>query len=565
MTPTNMEHIKKLFIMPDSADKFHEFGNELLDLLHSFFTERGGIHSSIQLSDLEKIFSNTEMPASSQRLSDVLYEIKTKVIAHSVKVGNPYYVGHMTSAIPYFVILLEMIIAALNQNQVKIETAKASTFLEREFIAWMHRLIFQLPNRFYKKNIQRKDIALGNMVVDGTMANLTAVLVARNKAFPETKDFGGIRLEGIHEAYNYYGYDRAVVIVSRRGHYSLDKVGRILGIGGKNIIKIPIDSKNTMDIDILEETCREIEKVNKKGTGPKTKIIAIIGIAGTTETGNVDNLEEIGRIAKKYGAHFHIDAAWGGGVIVVDKHRHYFKGIEKADSVTIDAHKLLYAPPTLGMVFFKDGSDVKHLMHTSNYIIRKDSVDMGRFSVEGSRPFSSLKAWAIIKIIGKNGFELIFEHAFELTSAIKRLVNEHENFEAMNDPELFIFNYRFIPKEVHDKITILRERVAKAKKIKDGSKAALKEAKQLEKMNCTLNDLNIELHKAIREEDESFVSRTMFDIPKYFYQDCVILRAITVNPLTTAEILEEIITQQNKLGTRIFEKHFARKFNKFKI
>ncbi len=564
MTPTNMEHIKKLFIMPNSADKFHEFGNELLDLLHSFFTEKGGIHSSIQLGDLEKIFSNTEMPSKPQRLTEVLYEIKTKVIAHSVKVGNPYYIGHMTSAIPYFIILLEMIIAALNQNQVKIETAKASTFLEREFIAWMHRLIYQLPNKFYKKNIQSKDIALGNMVVDGTMANLTALLVARNKAFPETKDFGGVRFEGIHEAYKHYGYDRSVIFVSKRGHYSLDKVGRILGIGGNNVIKIPIDSNNKMDTKILEARCDEIEKANMAG-GPRTKIIAIVGIAGTTETGNIDDLEEIGRIADKYGAHFHVDAAWGGSLLLVDKYRDMFKGIEKSDSVTIDAHKLLYAPPSLGMIYFRDGSDAKHLMHTSNYIIRKDSFDIGRFSVEGSRPFSSLKAWATIKIIGRNGFKLIFDHAFELTSSLKKIIVEHDNFEAMNEPELFIFNYRFIPKEVHEKIKVLRDRVSSAWANGECGKEVEKDAEELEKMNIVLNDLNIELHKSIREEDESFVSRTMFDIPKYFYQNCVILRAITINPLTTEGILNEIIEHQNELGMKIFKKHFARKFKKFKI
>jgi glutamate decarboxylase len=72
----------------------------------------------------------------------------------------------------------------------------------------------------------------------------------------------------------------------------------------------------------------------------------------------------------------------------------------------------------------------------------------------------------------------------------------------------------------------------------------------VENINMALNDLNTELHKAIREEDESFVSRTMIDSPQYFYQDCVVLRAITINPLTTPEILKEILEQQNKLGQK---------------
>src|SRR5512137_3096938 len=171
----DIEHLKKLFIMPDSPDKFLEFGTELLDLIHNFFKEKGGIHSSIPLPELEKLFSNVNIPKRPQLLKDVLLEIKRKIIAHSVKVGNPYYIGHMTSAVPYFMILLEMIIAALNQNQVKIESAKASTFVEREFLCWIHRLIYNNTPDFYKKHIQNPKIALGNITSDGTVANITAL------------------------------------------------------------------------------------------------------------------------------------------------------------------------------------------------------------------------------------------------------------------------------------------------------------------------------------------------------------------------------------------------------
>jgi glutamate decarboxylase len=176
---TSLEYLRKLFIMPDSPDKFIEFGNDLLEMLHDFFQEKGGIHSSITLPELSEIFNQTAVPDSPDLIKDVLSEIKTKVIRHSVKVGNPYYIGHMTSAIPYFMILLEMIIAALNQNQVKIETAKASSFVERELVAWLHRLVFNRTDRFYEKNIQNPRIALGNVTTDGTLANMTALLVAR--------------------------------------------------------------------------------------------------------------------------------------------------------------------------------------------------------------------------------------------------------------------------------------------------------------------------------------------------------------------------------------------------
>jgi glutamate decarboxylase len=560
--PLDIEQIKKLFIMPDSPDKFHEFGNELLDMIHRFFSEKGGIHSSIQLSDLAKIFSDINVPVEPNLLKDVLYEIKTKVIAHSVKVGNPYYIGHMTSAVPYFVILLEMIITALNQNQVKIESAKASTFLEKEYLSWMHRVIFKRTEKFYRENIQNKDIVLGNITLDGTMANLTALLAARNLAFPPDGRFPGIREAGVFDAFQHYGVERAVVFVSKRGHYSIDKVGRLLGIGNRSIIKIPVDDKNKIDILKLEKACRDIEEQNERG-GPKTKIISMVGIAGTTETGNIDNLKAMRRIATRYNTHFHVDAAWGGSVLLAEEYRYLFSGIEKADSVTVDAHKLLYAPPSLGMVFFRKGTESKALMHNSNYIIRPDSIDLGRFSVEGSRPFAALKPWATIKIFGRQGFKQMFDHAFKLTSVLRGLVEMQPNFEAMNQPELFIFNYRFVPGAVKEKLESLLLKIGDTDLINDKTRfKKIKYLSRVEKLNKALNDLNIELHKAIRDEDESFVSRTMFDIPLYFYQDCVVLRAITINPLTTPEVLKEIIEHQNMLGMKIYKKYFLSRFEK---
>jgi glutamate decarboxylase len=552
----NLEQLRKLFIMPDSPDKFLEFGHELLDLIHNFFKEKRGIHSEISLPALSKIFSNIDIPKSPHLLKDTLREIKEKVIAHSVKVGNPYYIGHMTSAIPYFMILLEMITAALNQNQVKIETAKASSFVERELMSWIHRLIFNRSTKFYRTHIQNHRVALGNVTVDGTMANLTALVVARNKAFPARGKFPGIRKAGIFDSYKYYNCKRAVIIVSNRGHYSIDKVARITGIGEDNVIKVPVDYRNKIDIHKLRSLCNQIDEENKKG-GEKIKVIALIGVAGTTETGNIDNLSELRKIANELNTFFHVDAAWGGSVLLVDQYRYLFSGIELADSVTFDAHKLLYSPLSMGMVLFRNETDLNNIKHTSNYIIRPDSVDQGRFTIEGSRPFSCLKPWATFKILGSDGFKLLFENAFDLISILQDLIERHPNFEAMNYPELFIFNYRYVPNEIQDKLTYLMM------DINNGSPAQSTQLqKKLKSINYILNDLNIELHRAIRQEDNSFVSRTMLESTKYAPQKIVVLRAITVNPLTTREILEEIVEEHNRLGTKIYNSTFRASLEK---
>ena len=540
---TNLEYLKKLFIMPDSPDKFVEFGEELLEMLHDFFQEKGGIHDSITLPELSKIFDQANIPENPMLIKDVLTEIKTKIIDHSVKVSNPYYVGHMTSAIPYFMILLEMITAALNQNQVKIETAKASSFVERELVAWLHRLVFKRTDKFYKKNIQNHRVALGNITSDGTIGNLTALLVAREKAFPPDGDFSGIRMSGLQCGLRYYGYTKAVIIVSNRGHYSIKKAAGLLGIGEENVWNIPVDNNNQIDLEKLRRRLRGLEG---ERNAEKTNVIAIVGIAGATETGSVDNLEKLGKIAREAGAHFHVDACWGGSALLVDEYRPMFKGIEMADSVTIDAHKLLYCPMSMGIVLFHNEKDLHFIRHSSQYIIRKNSVDTGRFTIEGSRPFACLKPWAALKIIGRDGYGLLFKQAYKSTENLRNILDSCGNFETLSVSELFILTYRFIPAAVKKQILSWRTKRTSADNKKETRK-------KIRKVNHLINGLNIKLHKTLRMDDTTFVSRTMLESTCYRPQNIVVLRAVLINPLTDKHVIEEIVHTQNRIGLQIWQ------------
>jgi putative pyridoxal-dependent aspartate 1-decarboxylase len=534
------EYMKKLFIMPDSSDRFVEFGVHLLDMIHDFFKEKGGIHSSISMEELSEIFNNIEMPSQPQLIKDVLDEIKNNIINHSVKVANPYYIGHMTSAIPYFMILLEMIAVSLNQNQVKIESAKASSFVEREFLCWIHRLIYNKSSDFYEKHIQNPKIVLGNIASDGTIANLTALTLAMAKAFPpDNKGFKGVRIEGLSKALEHYGYRQALFLVSKRGHYSICKAGAIFGIGEHGVIRVPVYPYiNKIDITKLLSIIEKIKKEDKI-KGLPSKFVALIGIAGTTETGNIDDLETLTDIAKDLDAHFHVDAAWGGGSLLMDGAREMMKGIERADTVSIDTHKLLYAPNSMGVCVFKNVDDSRYLYHTSNYIIREGSVDQGRFTIEGSRSFSCLMPWAAIKIIGRNGYKLIFDHARDLQKTFVELIQRDSLFELMNKPELFITNYRFVPKELS---VMLNELAANPRENAD----------RITSINKIINNINIELHKTIRDHDMSFVSRTRLESTKYAPRKVVVLRAITINPNTERYMLKQILNEHRSMGIKIW-------------
>ncbi len=533
----NMEVLRKLFIMPDSPDKFVEFGHELLEMIHGFFREKGGIHSSITLPELSSIFSRTAVPTRPMLIKDVLAEVKENVISHSVKVGSPYYIGHMISPVPYFMILLEMIIAALNQNQVKIETAKASSFVEKELVTWFHRLVFSRTDRFYEKNVQNPRVSLGNVTSDGTLANLTALAVAREKAFPPEGGFTGVRKEGMARALAHYNCRRGLIFVSARGHYSITKAANLLGLGSDNVVSVPVDSHNRMDLAKLNRRVRAL--------GKDERVIAVVGIAGTTETGNIDDLEGLAEVGRTLGTHLHVDACWGGSVLLVDEYRGLFRGIDKADSVSIDAHKLLYCPMTMGLVLFQNERDLNHLKHTSNYILRRNSVDTGRFTVEGSRPFAALKPWASLKILGRQGYRLLFESAFKNTETFRGLLEANGNFEIMNHPELFILNYRFVPRPVREALHPA-ERPPK---------------EDPRRLNRLVNALNIKLHKALRRDDTNFVSRTTLESTPYKPQPIVVLRAVLANPLTDRDVLREIVQTQARIGLEMWTE-FEPAFNK---
>ena len=180
------------------------------------------------------------------------------------------------------------------------------------------------------------------------------------------------------------------------------------------------------------------------------------------------------------------------------------------------------------------------MYHTSNYIIRKGSIDQARFTIEGSRPFASLKPWAALKVLGKKGYRLIFAHARKLQETFANLLEKDPLFELLNRPQLYIINYRFVPEELKARLDVLMENPRA-------------NSKEITAINKTINRLNIELHKTIRERDTSFVSRTRLESTRYAPRKIVVLRAITVNPNTEPYMLKRILNEHRSMGIRIWE------------
>ena len=520
----SLDALYRIFTIPEAPDStLGKIEKHLSENLAGFLNAHI-VAREKPLHEIEQDFAASAIPEHPEFISRHTDELLSKLVAHSVHTASPKFIGHMTSALPYFLLPLAKLMVGLNQNLVKIETSKAFTPLERQVLGMMHHLVYGEHESFYSTWMHSAEHSLGAMCSGGTIANITALWVARNKLFAPTQGFAGIAQEGLASGLAHYGYKRACVLVSERGHYSLSKAADVLGIGRGNLVAIATDDNNRIRIDALREACQTI-------TAAGGKVMAIVGIAGTTETGHIDPLAAMADVAKDIGAHFHVDAAWGGATLLSKRHRTLLKGIERADSVTIDAHKQMYVPMGAGMVLFKDPALVHAIEHHAEYVIRRGSKDLGSHTMEGSRPGMAMLVYSALHVMGRAGYQLLIDQSIEKAQAFAQLIAAQPDFEVITEPELCLLTYRYIPADL---------------------KVALQSATDEQKRKVTpmLNQLTKHIQKSQRETGQSFVSRTKLTPKQYADERTTVFRSVLANPLTTVAMLEEIIVEQREIAER---------------
>jgi aspartate 1-decarboxylase len=516
------ESLHRIFTIPEAPDSTlgvieQEMSQNLAGFLNAHIAAK-----EQALSEIEKDFACSQIPEDPTFVSDHMRHLLDKLVAQSVHTSSPSFIGHMTSALPYFILPLSKLMVGLNQNLVKIETSKAFTPLERQVIGMMHRLVYDHVGDFYQDWMHSAEHSLGAFCSGGTVANITALWVARNNLLKPQGNFKGVASEGLFKALKHYQYDGLAILVSSRGHYSLKKSADVLGIGRDSVIAIPTDENNKINCQLLREKCQELADKN-------IKVMSIVGVAGTTETGNIDPLEEMAAVAKEFQAHFHVDAAWGGATLLSDKYRHLLKGIELADSVTIDAHKQMYVPMGAGLVVFKNPASVSAIEHHAEYILRKGSKDLGSHTLEGSRPGMAMLVYASLHIISRPGYELLINQGIEKANYFANIIDEHPDFELITKPELCLLTYRYNPQALQDKFEQLGDA-------------------QQDEANHLLDKLTKFVQKRQRENGKSFVSRTRIEVQRYKGRKTIVFRVVLANPLTSKEILHDVLKEQAELA-----------------
>ncbi|WP_207063056.1 pyridoxal-dependent aspartate 1-decarboxylase PanP [Motiliproteus sp. SC1-56] len=518
----SLENLLRIFTVPEApGSTLSRLDGDISKNLAGFLQEHI-VAEETDLVEIERDFSDTRIPEAPVFVSEQTQFLLEKVVAQSVHTSSPSFIGHMTSALPYFMIPLSKIMIALNQNLVKTETSKAFTPLERQVLGMLHRLVYERDEAFYGRWLHDSHQHLGAFCSGGTIANITALWAARNRAFGPDGDFAGITREGVFGAFRHYGCEGAAVLVSERGHYSLSKAADVLGIGRDQLVAVETDGHNRIRPDALEARIKALRARN-------IRPFALVGIAGTTETGNVDPLDTLADIAAAEQLHFHVDGAWGGPTLFSDRYRHKLKGIERADSVTIDAHKQLYVPMGVGLALFKDPAALNSIEHHAQYIIRSGSKDLGSTTLEGSRPGMAMLVQSGLRIIGRRGYALLVEEGIAKARTFARMIEASEQFELVSPPELNILTYRWSPRRVCEALEHADDELRR-------------------QINEVLSRITKYIQKTQRERGKAFVSRTRLTPEKYQREGILVFRVVLANPLTTDEVLREVLEEQEEIA-----------------
>lgn len=296
--------------------------------------------------------------------------------------------------------------------------ARASSFLEVQTGKWVAEFI-GFPGR-------------GLFTSGGTVSNITALAAARQRAVPESREFGNTVPMAVY--------------VSSEAHYSNKRAVELLGLGTRSVRSIEIDDDHRMNTVALETQIKE-------DIAAGIKPMCIIASAGTTLTGAVDPLREIARIAKTYDVWMHVDGAYGGPAAGTDLVRDLFDGLDLADSVTIDAHKWMFVPKACSIVLVRDYSSLAATFgHNEAYMPHEtDEPNPVDVTLEYSRPLRALKLWLGFKAHGAHEFRQAIEHDIVLAREAYARASAHPHLRVLpTAPQLSIVPMQHIPAGMTD-------------------------------------------------------------------------------------------------------------------
>lgn len=337
---------------------------------------------------------------------------------------HPRYIGHQVPANIPIAALFDAVGSVTNQVMAVYEMGPWATAVE-----------CALVSKLCERIGWASDTAGGILTSGGSLANLTALLTARNLSLPDSWE------HGISE--------QAVLVAHPDAHYSISRSAGILGLGTQQLVTAATTEDRHIDAAQLRDQLSLLHSEGKV-------IVAVVACACATPTGAFDDLNAIADVCEQEGVWLHVDAAHGGSVLVSRTHRHKLAGIERADSVVWDAHKMLFVPALCAAVLYRNHQhrfttfrqDAPYLFDPSNPGLA--TYDSGVATIECTKRALGFSLWGVWSLFGEELFEQIVDRTFARARELWQLLNEAPDFQPLHEPECNIVSFRYIPQELED-------------------------------------------------------------------------------------------------------------------
>lgn len=390
---------------------------------------------------------------------------------------HPQYMGHQVATPAPQAALMGLLSSFLNNGMAVYEMGMASNPIER------------VLTDFLARKIGFDQESGGFLTSGGTLANLTALLAARAVVCPDD----------IWEAGTYD--HKLAVMVSEEAHYCVDRAVRVMGLGADGIIKVSTNAAYQMQTEHLEAA---LAQAQQKGI----QVIAVVASACSTSTGSYDDLVAIADFCEKHGLWMHVDGAHGGAVVLSEKYKSLVEGIERADSVIVDFHKMLLTPALSTAVVFRRGGDAYHTFHQRAQYLWDDPeaeewFNSGKRTFECTKLMMALKTYTLLRSYGEDLFAAHLDYVHDLARYFAHYLSEQPDFEVAVEPQSNIVCFRYVP---------------------PGSRREPAE----------LNALNSRLRRRMLEQGDFYIVQTTL-------RGSVYLRVSLMNPLTSSQTLEKLV------------------------
>lgn len=389
---------------------------------------RNSVHpfSGVKVADLKEQFSRIDLNESIPQLDAVIEEVEQLYMQHAVSFHIPEYVAHLNCPVVIPALVGELILTALNSSLDTWDQSAGGTLIEQKLVRWTC------------DEIGFGEQADGVFTSGGTQSNLMAVLLSRDR-FSADKLRHNTTLLGLHPDAN-----RFRIFVSDAAHFSIQKNAAIVGLGHNCVVKVKCDRSYRMNTVLLEDAIkRELEAGNIP--------IAVVATAGTTDFSSIDPLPEIGVLASRYDLWYHVDAAYGCGLLLTDLHRHKLNGIEKADSVTVDYHKSFFQPVSSSAFLVKEKRSLSLITHHADYLNPKENDEESypnqvNKSIQTTRRFDALKLWFTLRCLGKKQLGEWTEQLIAVSAESAEIIAADRDLELLNYPQISAILFRYHPK-----------------------------------------------------------------------------------------------------------------------